>query len=484
MHKQIRDYVLNCTICQQAKTATTLPAGLLQPLPVPSQIWEQICMDFITALPPAQGYSVIMVVIDRLSKFVHFLPLKHDFSSQQVAETFVQHILKLHGFPRSIISDRDKIFISKFWQQLFKLQGTTLSMSSAYHPQTDGQSEILNKTLEMYLRCYCFDNPKNWVKMLPSAQYWYNTSYHNSIKMSPYKALYGREPPSLIRYEIFAHDDSTLQQILVDRDRLLDQLRTNMTRSQQFMKYFADKHRRHEEFKEGDLVLVKLQPYRQHSVALRKHQKIGLRYFGPFKISHKLSSVAYKLELPSEAKIHNVFHISLLKKFRGEYQQHYLPLPLKTSEWGPIISPTAVLDNITISVAGKELQQIQVQWEEGEHSFTTWEPTAEFYKAYPEFNLEDKVVVNGEGNVRKKNNVEVSTNADAEMDGHMEDIMHKETNPELVTGRGQLANSEIKEPRRSSRKRISNRRLQDLGYYTTGKEAVTVAILSDKRIFF
>ncbi|WVZ02924.1 hypothetical protein V8G54_023730 [Vigna mungo] len=149
------------TATRISKTANTLPAGLLQPLPVPSQIWEQICMDFITALPPAQGYSVIMVVIDRLSKFAHFLPLKQDFSSQQVAETFVQHIIKLHGFPRSIVSDRDKIFISKFWQQLFKLQGTTLSMSSAYHPQTDGQSEILNKTLEMYLRCYCFDNPKN-----------------------------------------------------------------------------------------------------------------------------------------------------------------------------------------------------------------------------------------------------------------------------------------------------------------------------------
>ena len=114
MQKQIREYVLNCTICQQAKTETKLPAGLLQPLPIPSQIWEEICIDFITALPPAQGYSVIMVVIDRLSKFPHFLPLKHDFSNQQVAKIFVQHIMKLHGFPKSIVFDRDRIFISKF----------------------------------------------------------------------------------------------------------------------------------------------------------------------------------------------------------------------------------------------------------------------------------------------------------------------------------------------------------------------------------
>lgn len=121
--------------------------------------------------------------------------------------------------------------------------------------------------------------------MLPWAQCWYNTSYHTSIKMTPYKALYGRDPPSFIRYEISAKDDLTLQEILVERDRLLNQLQANMTKSQQFMKHYADKHRRNEEFQVGELVLVKLQPYRQHSVALRKHQKIGLRYFGPFKIS-------------------------------------------------------------------------------------------------------------------------------------------------------------------------------------------------------
>ncbi|WVZ21049.1 hypothetical protein V8G54_008371 [Vigna mungo] len=130
-------------------------------------------------------------------------------------------------------------------------------------------------------------------------------------------------------------------------------------------------------------------------MALRKHQKIVLQYFGPFKISHKLSFIVYKLELPSEAKIHNVFHISLLKKFRREHQQHYFPLPLKTSEWRPIIAPTTVVDSKTILVAGKELQQLQVQWEEGAHSFTTWEQTTEFYKAYPEFNLEDNIVFNG-----------------------------------------------------------------------------------------
>jgi len=161
MKKQIREYVLNCTICQQAKTTNTLLVGLLHPLPIPSQVWEDISMNFIISLPPAKGHLFIMVVVDRLTKFAHFVPLKHDFDNKSVADAFVQHIVKLHGFPKSIVSNRDKIFISKFWKQLFSLQGTHLAMSSVYHPQIDGQTEIINKHLEMYLRCFYHDNPKN-----------------------------------------------------------------------------------------------------------------------------------------------------------------------------------------------------------------------------------------------------------------------------------------------------------------------------------
>ena len=171
MQQQIRDFVQHCPICQKAKVETTLPAGLLQPLPVPAQVWEDVCMDFITGLPTSNAHSVIMVIVDRLSKFAHFLPLKADYNSKKVAETFIANIVKLHGMPRSIVSDRDKVFMSQFWQQLFKQQGTTLARSSAYHPQTDGQSEIVNKTLEMYLRCFCFSNPKRWLQILPWAEY-------------------------------------------------------------------------------------------------------------------------------------------------------------------------------------------------------------------------------------------------------------------------------------------------------------------------
>lgn len=156
MRNDISRFVRECAICQQAKVDHMLPAGLLQPLPIPQQIWEDIAMDFIVKLPPSQGFSTIFVIVDRLSKFSYFIPLKAECNSKVVAEAFIANIVKIHGFPKSIVSDRDRIFISSFWQLLFKAQGTTLSMSSSYHPQSDGQTENLNKTLEMYLRCFVY----------------------------------------------------------------------------------------------------------------------------------------------------------------------------------------------------------------------------------------------------------------------------------------------------------------------------------------
>jgi len=162
MREDIRKFIKECVICQQAKVSQSLPAGLLQLIPIPNIIWKEIEMDFITSLPLSRGYSNIMVVIGRLSKFAHFIPLKPGFNSKIVAKAFIQDIVKLYGFPNLIVSDRDKVFISSFWRHLFNSQGIQLAMSSSYHPQSDGQTENLNKILEMYLRCYVFDHPKNW----------------------------------------------------------------------------------------------------------------------------------------------------------------------------------------------------------------------------------------------------------------------------------------------------------------------------------
>ena len=133
MQEDIKSYIRCCSICQQAKVDQAVPTGLLQPLPIPQQIWEDIAMDFITNLPSSHGYSTIMVIVDRLSKFGHFIALKAEFNSKLVANVFINNAAKIHGFPKSIVSDRDRVFINSFWQQLFKAQGTTLAMSSSYH---------------------------------------------------------------------------------------------------------------------------------------------------------------------------------------------------------------------------------------------------------------------------------------------------------------------------------------------------------------
>jgi hypothetical protein len=401
MRADITKYVQQCVICQQAKTLTTASAGLLQPLPIPEQIWEDVAMDFITGLPNSHGFSVIMVVIDRLTKYSHFVAQKADYTSKSVAESFMNQIVKLHGIPKSIVSDRDKVFTSSFWQNLFKLQGTSLNMSTAYHLQTDGQSEALNKCLEMYLRCFTFQNPKGWFKLLPMAEYWYNTSYHTSAGMTPFKAVYGRDPPGLIKYVVQASDPPSVRDQLLQRDVIIDQLKSNLRKAQQAKKNNADKHRREASFKVGDLVLVKLQPYRQHSTALRKNQKLSMRYFGPFTIIAKIGPVAYKLELPATAKIHPVFHISQLKEFKGGAEEPYIPLPLTTIETGPTFTPAKVLDCRMIFRGQQKIPQVLIQWGEDNTAEVKWEDYQEIRDNYPTFNLEDKVAFKEGGIVMK-----------------------------------------------------------------------------------
>jgi len=262
MRKDIQNYVAQCEICQKNKYQALNPAGLLQPLPIPQQVWEDISMDFITGLPKFLKFDTILVVVDRLTKYGHFIAMSHPFTAKEVAETFVKEVVKLHGFPRSIVLDRDRVFISRFWQELFKLIGTSLKYSFIYHPETDGQTEVVNKSLETYLRCFMNEKPREWAKWLPWAEYWFNTNFNVPAGMTPFKPLYGRELPSILKVGNEVTSMEAIDEQLKARDGILTELKRHLSQAQQQIKAQTDKRRRDVQFAIGGQVYLRTKPYK------------------------------------------------------------------------------------------------------------------------------------------------------------------------------------------------------------------------------
>jgi hypothetical protein len=193
MKRHIAEYVSLCDTCQWVKAKHLRPAGLLQPLKIPKWKWEEIGMDFIVGLPRTQaGYDSIWVIVDRLTKVAHFIPVKMTYSGAKLAELYMSRIMCLHGVPKKIVSDRGSQFTSKFWEKLHESMDTKLNFSSAYHLQTDRQTERTNQILEDMLRACALKYRKSWDKSLPYAEFSYNNSYQASIKMALYEALYER----------------------------------------------------------------------------------------------------------------------------------------------------------------------------------------------------------------------------------------------------------------------------------------------------
>lgn len=243
MKQDVAEFVQQCEICQKAKHEHCKYPGLLNPLPIPDSPWQHITMDFIEALPKSDGYTVILVVVDRYIKYSHFIPLKHPFSAPTVAKAFLETVVKLHGPPCSIVSDRDKIFTSYFWKDLFRLWDTKLNMSTAYHPQTDGRSERVNQCVEMYLRCSVHDNPHKWHSWLPLAEFWYNTNYHTSLGCSPFKALYGYNPNYGFFSSVLQSDNVDVEQWLREHQSHSALLKAYLLKAQAKIKAYADQHR-------------------------------------------------------------------------------------------------------------------------------------------------------------------------------------------------------------------------------------------------
>jgi hypothetical protein len=218
--------------------------------------------------------------------------LKHPLSATQVAQVFLDGINKLHGLPHCIISDHDKIFTSVLWQELFRLTDTQLMMSSAYHPQTDGQTERLNQCLEAFLRCSTHANPAQWHKWLPLAEYWCNTSYHSALQRSPFETLYGHVPRHFGTPDPATTTPPELADLLQQRAATMELLQQQLLRAQARMCKQADKHRVERVFQVGDSVYLKLQPYVQTSIARCSTQKLAFKFFGPYTILKRVGAVA------------------------------------------------------------------------------------------------------------------------------------------------------------------------------------------------
>lgn len=295
---------------------------------------------------------------------------------------FFDNVIKLHEVPRTIVSDRDKVFTSQFWKELFTLLGTKLLLSSAYHPQTDGQTERVNQYLEMYLRCAVYDDPKKWKSWLSQAEFWYNSAYHTSVGCTPFFALYGYEantglvPSHPTQSTTVSEEISTLQQQAVV-------LKEHLATAQNKMKMAADKKRNHQEYQVAELVLLKLQPYTQSSLVNRPFPKLAFKYFGPYKVLERIGRAAYKLELPADCLIHPVFHVSQLKSFTPDHTPVFSELSHVPDLTRQDLLPEGILERRLVKKGGKAIPQVWVKWTSLPPGSATWEDWNVITRRFP-----------------------------------------------------------------------------------------------------
>nr|ABF94845.1 retrotransposon protein, putative, unclassified [Oryza sativa Japonica Group] len=369
----VENFVKQCQVCQQAKHEHCRLPGLLAPLPIPKEAWQDISMDFIEGLPRSDGYNAILVVVDRFTKYANFIPLRHPFTASQVAHLVDKTVFKTHGIPRSIVSDRDRLFTSKFWTTLFATWDTQLQMSTAYHPQTDGQIERVNQCLEMYLRCMTQANPKKWSHWIHLAEFWYNTNYHTYLGCSPHKALFGVDPHYSQVPDLTLATLPDVVDVQTERQHLSEFLQQQLTRAQLRMKNKVDKGRSDRVFAVGDAVFLKLQPYAQSSVVNRPYPKLAYKFFGPFTVLERIGVAAYRLDLPASSTVHPVFHVSQLKAQVPDHTPVYTSLPSQVVLDAADVVPEAILERRLVKRSNAAHVQVLLKWSSLPADHATWE---------------------------------------------------------------------------------------------------------------
>ncbi|GJT96540.1 putative nucleotidyltransferase, ribonuclease H [Tanacetum coccineum] len=319
MRKEVDRYVKRCRICQVSK-GTTTNAGLYMPLPVPVQPWVDISMDFVLGLPRTQrGNDSIFVVVDRFSKMVHFIPCKKTTDAVNVAQLFFRDVYRLHGLPSSIVSDRDTRFLSHFWRSLWKMVNTQLNFSSAYHPQTDGQTEVVNRSLGNLLRCLVGDHVKAWDQKLCQAEFAHNHVVNRSTGFSPFQVVYSaqpRGPLDLMSLPVSGSVPKKVQDFVEGLREVHKVVRDNLVRANSKYKQDADQKRRQVDFEAGDFVWAVLTKDR---FPVGEYNKLSAKKIGPLEIVKKINSNAYRLKLPSHIRCSDVFNVkALVCRYHGD----------------------------------------------------------------------------------------------------------------------------------------------------------------------
>ncbi|KAL0546797.1 hypothetical protein IC582_016710 [Cucumis melo] len=386
MKREVAEFVSKCLVCQQVKAPRQKPAGLLQPLSIPEWKWENVSMDFITGLPRTlRGFTVIWVVVDRLTKSAHFVPGKSTYTASKWAQLYMSEIVRLHGVPVSIVSDRDARFTSKFWKGLQTAMGTRLDFSTAFHPQTDGQTERLNQVLEDMLRACALEFPGSWDSHLHLMEFAYNNSYQATIGMAPFEALYGRCCRSPVCWGEVGEQRLMGPELVQSTNEAIQKIRSRMRTAQSRQKSYADVRRKDLEFEVGDKVFLKVAPMKG-VLRFERRGKLSPRFVGPFEILERIGPVAYRLALPpSLSTVHDVFHVSMLRK--------YVPDPSHVVDYEPleidenlsyVEQPVEVLAREVKTLRNKEIPLVKVLWRNHRVEEATWEREDDMRSRYPE----------------------------------------------------------------------------------------------------
>ncbi|KAI3795400.1 hypothetical protein L1987_38052 [Smallanthus sonchifolius] len=342
-------------------------------------------MDFITKLPRTPtGCDTIWVIVDRLTKSAHFLAIKETDKMDKLTRIYLKEVVSRHGVPISIISDRDARFTSRFLQSLHKTLGTRLDMSTAYHPQTDGQTERTIQTPEDMLRACVIDFGNTWESHLPLVEFSYNNSYHTSIKAAPFEALYGRKCRSPIFWTEVGDSQLTGPELVFETSEKIVQIRNRMAAARDRQKSYADKRRKPLEFQIGDMVLLKVSPWKG-VIRFGKRGKLNPHYVGPFKIRKRIGPVAYQLDLPEGLSgVHNVFHILNLKKSLADES---LAVPLEElhidEQLRFIEEPVEIMDREVKSLKHSKIPIVRVRWNLKRGPEFTWEREDQMMRKYP-----------------------------------------------------------------------------------------------------